>query len=104
MYLTEEQTLCGEPTLAVEAFYRECDLEIDTGEHEPDDHLGLMFAFMTNRLGRMISACESDESIDDDLNILQIFLSEHVLTWAPRFLEIMKDNAQLTFIRESACL
>ena len=97
VYLTEEQTLCGDTTLAVKAFYRECDLEIDTGENEPEDHLGLMFAFMADRVTRMLDAIEAGESIDADMNILRSFLTDHVLTWAPRFLEILYDNAETRF-------
>ena len=54
VYLTEEQTLCGEPTLAAKQFYRDCGIEIDTGTREPEDHLGLMFAFMADRLAKMV--------------------------------------------------
>ena len=97
VYLSEEQTLCGDTTLAVKAFYRECGLEIDTGEREPEDHLGLMFAFMADRISRMHAALEAEESIETDMNILRCFLTDHVLTWAPRFLEILHDNAETTF-------
>lgn len=97
VYLTEEQTLCGDSTLAVKAFYRECGLEIDTGAHEPEDHLGLMFAFMADRMARMHDALEAEESIDTDMDMLRSFLTDHVLTWAPRFLEILHDNAETAF-------
>ncbi|OED43813.1 hypothetical protein ACH42_09040 [Endozoicomonas sp. (ex Bugula neritina AB1)] len=97
VYLTEEQTLCGESTLAVKAFYRECGLAIDTGEREPEDHLGLMFAFMADRITRMHDALEAGGSIDGDMDILKSFLTDHVLTWAPRFLEVLHDNAETSF-------
>ena len=114
VYLTEDQTLCGQPTQAVKAFYREHGLEIDTGTHEPEDHLGLMFAFMADRLARMVHALDGnsldDNSLDDntlnnsasidaDMTCLQTFLSEYVLTWAPRFLEVMHDNASTDVYR-----
>ncbi|KEQ14276.1 hypothetical protein GZ77_07635 [Endozoicomonas montiporae] len=99
VYLTEEQTLCGEPTLAVKQFYRECGVEIDTGTREPEDHLGLMFAFMAERLAKMVETETDSACLDTQRAVLKDFLSEHVLTWAPHFLDILYDNAQTDVYR-----
>ena len=99
VYLTEEQTLCGEPTLAVKQFYRDCGVEIDTGTREPEDHLGLMFAFMADRLAKMVETEPDSACLDTQRGVLKDFLSEHVLTWAPRFLEVLYDNAQTDVYR-----
>ncbi|UYM15166.1 TorD/DmsD family molecular chaperone [Endozoicomonas euniceicola] len=99
VYLTEEQTLCGEPTLAAKQFYRDCGVEIDTGTREPEDHLGLMFAFMADRLAKMVETEPDSACLDTQRDVLKDFLTEHVLTWAPRFLAVMYDNAQTDVYR-----
>ncbi|MGR5063063.1 TorD/DmsD family molecular chaperone [Photobacterium sp. DNB22_13_2] len=99
VYLTEEQILFGQPTLAIKAFYAQFGIEIDTGEREPDDHIGLIFTFLAH-----LTEMALQQDIDEDkpspiLCALEKFLTEHVLTWAPRMLHIMREQADTDFYR-----
>ncbi len=104
VYLTEEQTICGDSTLAVKAFYREAGLELDTGANEPEDHLGLMFAFLGQQFSNLFDAIEQNQQPDQVLSRVSNFLTHHVLTWAPRFLDVLHQNAGTDFYRGLALL
>ncbi|MGF1684141.1 molecular chaperone TorD family protein [Photobacterium makurazakiensis] len=99
VYLTEEQTIFGQPTLDIKAFYAQFGIEIDTGEREPEDHIGLIFTFLAH-----LSEMALQQDLDEDkpsplLCALEKFLTEHVLTWAPRMLHIMRDEAETDFYK-----
>ena len=96
VYLAEEQTTFGESTLAVRAFYRQHGMAIETGEHEPDDHIGLMFAFIAwvGEQGLDIDVdIDADEPLQPAFCALRTFLEEHVLTWVPRLCELVQKDA-----------
>ena len=97
VYLSEEQTTCGESTLAIKAFYREFGVEIDTGENEPEDHIGLIFAFLAHLTGQALDVSGKEAELQPWLCATKAFLTDHVLPWAPRFLEIMAENAATDF-------
>ena len=99
VYLTEDQANCGQPTLQVKAFYREYGIEIDTGENEPDDHIGLMFAFLAHLTGQGLQAVGNGEAVEPWITAAKAFLEHHMLTWAPRFLEIVGENAISDFYK-----
>ncbi|WP_263078195.1 molecular chaperone TorD family protein [Endozoicomonas sp. Mp262] len=104
VYLTEEQLVMTEPTLAVRSFYREFGVEINTGEHEPDDHLGLQLAFISHLLNQAVNAIEQQQPVEPWLQAIQLFLTHHVLTWSGRFLEIMASEAATGFYQGVAKL
>ncbi|MGR5117217.1 TorD/DmsD family molecular chaperone [Vibrio astriarenae] len=95
VYLTEEQTTFGPQTLAIRDFYAQFGVEIQTGEREPDDHIGLIFSFMAH----LCELTAQQFELDQNTQVCPItrFLSEHVLTWAPRMLQTMKKNATTPF-------
>ena len=103
VYLSEEQTTCGESTLAIKAFYRECGIEIDTGENEPEDHIGLIFAFLAHLTDQALEDASREDSAEERVQpwlcATQSFLTDHVLTWAPRFFAIMRENAGTDFYK-----
>ncbi|WP_062266081.1 TorD/DmsD family molecular chaperone [Endozoicomonas arenosclerae] len=105
VYLTEEQINCGQPTQLVKAFYREFGIEIDTGETEPEDHIGLMFAFLAHLTQEALAAAESnDQTIESWITACRAFLENHLLTWAPRFLELVQEHAKTDFYRDGGRL
>ena len=97
VYLTEEQLVMTEPTLAIRDFYRRYGVEIHTGEHEPDDHIGLQLAFIAHLLGNILDAVEQDQPYETWLTAIQAFLTHHVLTWSGRFLDVMEEAAATDF-------
>lgn len=99
VYLTEEQTLFGAPTAAIKQFYLQFGVEIDTGEHEPDDHIGLIFSFIAHLCEMALQQDIAHDQPSPLLCALEKFLSEHVLTWAPRMLHIMREEASTDFYK-----
>ncbi|MEZ9653093.1 molecular chaperone [Vibrio splendidus] len=102
VYLNEEQTTFGEQTLAIRSFYSQFGIEIDTGEREPDDHIGLIFSFLAHLCSLTADAMEQDDK--STVCPITRFLEEHVLTWAPRMLQLMKANASSDFYRGIAMI
>ena len=98
VYLNEEQTTFGETTLAVRDFFRQHGMEVETGEREPDDHLGLMFAFIA-WLGEQGLEQNEVEPLQPCFCSLRTFLSEHLLTWAPRVCELVEERAETDFYK-----
>ncbi len=104
VYLTEEQLVMTESTLAVRVFYREFGVGINTGEHEPDDHIGLQLAFVSYLLNQAVDAIEQERPVEPWLQAIEIFLTQYVLTWSGRFLEIMAGEAATDFYKGLAKL
>ncbi len=107
VYLTEDQINCGQPTLHVKDFYREYGIEIDTGENEPEDHIGLMFAFLAHLTEQALQVAENTEGKNETelwITACKAFLENHLLTWAPRFLAIMEENARSGFYKSGSKL
>ena len=98
VYLTEEQTTFGEPTLAVRDFYQQYGMQIETGENEPDDHIGLMFAFIAWLSEQGLMAADN-RPLEPVYCILRSFLSEHLLTWAHRLCDVTAEHAATDFYR-----
>lgn len=105
VYLNEEQITFGETMLAVRAFYKDHGLEIATGEHEPDDHIGLMFAFIAwlgetgLEQSEMNPTTQNYKPLTDYFNAISQLLSEHMLTWAPRLCQLVEERATTDFYK-----
>lgn len=104
VYLTAEQLNCGHPTQLIKTFYKKFGIEVDTGEREPEDHIGLMFAFLAYLTHSGLEAVSNDESAQPFMAACRHFLEDHLLTWAPRFLTLVQENAQTDFYRNSSLL
>ena len=100
VYLTEEQNTFGKQTLAIRQYYANFGLAIDTGEHEPDDHIGLIFSFVAHCCELNTQELESNGRVND--LAIRDFLTQHVLTWAPRMLQTMYKNAETPFYQGMA--
>ncbi|MDR9827268.1 molecular chaperone TorD family protein [Vibrio sp. FNV 38] len=95
VYLNEEQITFGEQTLAIREFYTQFGVAIDTGEREPEDHIGLIFSFIAHLCE--LTAQQFDTNENTQVCPITTFLTDHVLTWAPRMLQTMKQNADTPY-------
>ncbi|WP_251230946.1 Tat proofreading chaperone DmsD [Adlercreutzia aquisgranensis] len=84
VYTDVESVVFGESTLALRAFMRKEGVERTADERTPEDHIGLMLALMA------YLAREKPESLDE-------FLSEHLLTWAPHYLDELGEESAHPF-------
>ena len=92
VYTDRDQVFFGESTLDLRDWLRRHSIEVQKGRSdEPEDHIGLMLELMA-----WIS--------DNRSELLDEYLSEHLLPWAPHMLEEMADNAQYPFFKGLADL
>lgn len=84
--------------------YRRVGVLPPTDNGEPDDHIGLEFAFLAHLCMQGMSGGENDEGIAAAREAQREFLTQHVLWWAPVFLEKVVENAETDYFRGAAWL
>ena len=84
VYTDRECVVFGESTLALRAWMRAVGVERLADERTPEDHIGLMLALLS------FLAAERPELVDD-------YLRDHLLTWAPHYLEALEEAAAPPF-------
>lgn len=84
VYTDRECVVFGESTLALRAWMRTVGVERLADERTPEDHIGLMLALLS------FLAAERPELVDD-------YLRDHLLTWAPHYLETLEEAAEQPF-------
>ena len=83
VYTDPEGVIFGNATLGVRQWMRDNLVRISLGNNEPEDQIGLEFSM----LSWAISHDVSDEGI-------RCFLEQHLLSWAPFFLNLFEQGAQ----------
>ena len=91
VYTDRECVVFGESTLALRAWMRAVGVERLADERTPEDHIGLMLALLS------FLAAERPELVDE-------YLRDHLLTWAPHYLEGLAEAADHSFYRGLARL
>lgn len=86
VYTDPESVIFGNQTLAVRQWMRDNLIKINLSEKEPEDQFGLMLLMLAWSVANDVS----DEAID-------AFFEEHLLPWAPRFLDLFEEGAELGF-------
>ena len=84
VYTDRECVMFGASTLALRRWMREQGIERTTDDRTPEDHIGLMLALMA------WIAQNRPEALEE-------YLREHLLTWAPHFLEELAQAAAHPF-------
>ena len=104
VYRTDDSTVFGPTTLEVRSFYQANGLRFDRAETEPDDHIGIEFAFASHLLDKAAFALESadDAAAEEALAQLRTFLSDHVLVFSPMYLGNVQRRAKSAFYRSLA--
>ena len=87
VYLDEEGTLFGDSTLALRHFLDAEGVTLRTEQHEPEDHIGLLFwaAAWLAEAGRPAA--------------LRHLLDEHLLCWSDAYLNQLGETARHPFYR-----
>jgi TorA maturation chaperone TorD len=106
VYLSVEQLVFEEQTLAVRQYYARYGLEVANKYKEPDDHFGLEMGFLAHlcTLGLEAIGQEDAEQLDQVLAAQTAFLQEHLLLWAPEFLRRVRQHARTDYYRGLALL
>jgi putative dimethyl sulfoxide reductase chaperone len=106
VYLSIEGLVFEKETMAVRQFYARYGLQIDNLYKEPDDHFGLEMAFMAHlcTLGLQAISTGDVEALQSHLDAQRDFLQEHLLLWAPEFLNSVIAHARTDYYRGAAYL
>jgi TorA maturation chaperone TorD len=91
VYLDKDQVLFGASLLELRQWMREGGIVINQEKREPEDHIGRMLVLM----GWL--AAEKPE-------LLHNYLAEHLMPWAPRYLELLREDAKQPFYEGLALL
>ena len=91
VYTDHDCVIFGESTLALRAWMRARGIQRLGDERTPEDHIGLMLALLS------FLAAERPELVDE-------YLRDHLLTWAPHYLEGLAEAADHPFYRGLARL
>lgn len=91
VYTDRECVIFGESTLALRAWMRSHGIERTSDERTPEDHIGLMLAMLAF-LAQMRPA------------LVDEYLRDHLLTWAPHYLDALEASTTHEFYRGLAQL
>ena len=91
VYTDRECVVFGEATLALRAWMRRVGVVRATDERTPEDHIGLMLALLSY-------LAEERPDLTDE------YLRDHLLTWAPHYLEALEVAADHPFYQGLAAL
>lgn len=91
VYTDRECVIFGESTLELRKWMRQVGVQCKTKDGEPEDHIGSMLLMMA------WLAQNKPETLEE-------FLAQHLLTWAPHFLDILEQETENDFYRGLAQL
>ncbi len=92
VYLDRENVIFGDSMLVWRQFLRDANVQIELQMNEPEDHIGLML-FVLAYFAENGDAQHFDEA-----------LSEHILIWAYRYLDLLETHADNDFYQALARL
>jgi TorA maturation chaperone TorD len=106
VHLGKDHILFDEQTIAVRKLYRQFGLQVPQRRREPEDHIGLELAFMAHLCSLGLAAIEQGDSaaLAERLNTQRDFLRDHLLRWAPAFVEAVILHADTDYYRGAAYL
>lgn len=101
VYLSKERIIFDEHTLAVREFYKKWDVNTNTKNKEPDDHIGFELEFMNILIGKSIKALETNDInlLKESLFAQKDFLDKHILLWVDEFSSMIYKNAMEDYFK-----
>lgn len=84
VYTDYEQVVFGETTLALRSWMRKEGVGVDGLDGAPEDHIGTMLLLLS-------------WLVEHRPDLVETYLAEHLLTWAPHYLEELCEAAQQGF-------
>lgn len=92
VYLDKESVLFGDSTLRLRQWLRVNTIEAQREQNEPEDHIGTLL---------MMAAWLAEEK---QHKMISGLLAQHLLPWAPRYLELLEQHAGHPFYQGVAQL
>lgn len=105
-WLSREHLLFEEQTMEVRALYRAFGLQTPLLGIEPDDHLGLEFAFMMHLFVQSLALYESgqEEALLEVKDAQHEFYTKHMMAWIPDCLNMVISEAKSDYYKGMAKL
>ena len=105
-YFNTQGLLFQQQTLQVREWFHRFDLKSAKLHNEPDDHIGLEFAFLAHLAARAVAAIERDDAeAGETLRQAQRdFFAMHLNQWGPAWCEKMLQSARTPFYQGVALL
>ena len=91
VYLDKESVIFGESLLNLRTFLQKNQIEFSQNTNDPEDHFGLML---------MLAAYLAEQKPE----LLTEYLTEHLFTWAYRYLTLLNGQTDYPFYRGMALL
>ncbi len=106
VYFGDARLIFQEQTLQVRSWYRRFGLEFEKLNQEPDDHIGLEMAFVSQLASLALEKLEAGDQpgFEEALQAQRDFLSEHLLRWGPAWAKLVEEYARTDFYRGLAHL
>jgi len=100
IYFTTERVIFQEETLQVREWYRRYGLESVKLYHEPDDHIGLELAFISQLANLAFKSLEDgDGEFENLIEAQKDFLSNHTLKWVAGWVDLVLKHAKTDFFK-----
>ncbi|MFV0576808.1 MAG: molecular chaperone [Vibrio sp.] len=92
VYQTKENIVFGESTIQYRQFMQQNGYQLDSENREPEDQFGLM----------LLSFCQL--LTDGKNEVAQVLLTDHLMPWGQRYLELLSENNSSRFYQVVALL
>ncbi|MEJ2708177.1 MAG: molecular chaperone TorD family protein [Anaerolineales bacterium] len=99
VYRSREHLVFEKETLDVRRWYARYGLQAPKLNKEPDDHIGLEFAFLLHLTTLALQNQADQEACADLLRAQRAFIEEHLVQWAPSFFQAVSKHAATDFYR-----
>jgi TorA maturation chaperone TorD len=99
VYRSHEHLVFEKQTLDVRRWYARYGLQAPKLNKEPDDHIGLEFAFLLHLTTLVLQYQADQETCDALLQAKRAFIEEHLVQWAPSFFQAVSKHAATDFYR-----
>jgi TorA maturation chaperone TorD len=106
VWTTRERLLFDEPTFEVRRIFAAYGLEAPDNAHQPDDHIGLEFAFVAHLLTLALRAADdgAPQTMRDHIASARAFIADHLGVWGPKCLDQIAEKAATNYYRGIAQL
>jgi len=104
VFVNADPTLFQGSTMHVRSWYRRFGLEAENLHHEPDDHIGLEFAFISHLCSIALDYANTSDEVMFNKTVADLteFTTHHVFRWGLRWCDLVIEKAKTKFYRGAA--
>ncbi len=97
VYVTEDRTLCGPAMVAVRKMYQKWGVSLPEDAATLEDHMGYELSFVAHLLRLAVFHIEQNQSYDEELAAVGIFITEHINAFADEYYSHAESAARTKF-------